>query len=332
MVLPDGSLCGRNHRSVEPSTGLGMCAAHYTRTRKHGDPQAHIPIATRDGYLQQCSVTDDDGRCPNKVGKSGALGMCQKHWARTRVHGTPSHREEAVKRGAYKNYVGVRACEIEDEGVICGRESIVAIDDKGRMLCGKHYQRYYKWGDAEYLAMPHMTGASPRTFCEVPLTYKPGDPPCGRPSKVKGVCAAHDARMRAKGDYNTDRPVGLRGLSDTERMAVFSDPDEGYINHVECLMPTPCWIWKRAIGSHGYGMLGKAIGGEKEVHRAFFEYHLGSIPEGSVVHHMCGNRVCCNPEHLEAVTHQENVAEAHRNQLLQSRIEELEAQLRVVND
>ncbi len=43
------------------------------------------------------------------------------------------------------------------------------------------------------------------------------------------------------------------------------------------------------------------------VHRVTYETFVGPIPEGLEIDHLCRNRLCCNPVHLEAVTRKENV-------------------------
>jgi len=60
----------------------------------------------------------------------------------------------------------------------------------------------------------------------------------------------------------------------------------------------------------GYGAF-KAMG-EQRAHRVSYRLFKGEIPEGTEIDHLCKIKLCVNPEHLEAVSHAENVFRADR--------------------
>lgn len=70
---------------------------------------------------------------------------------------------------------------------------------------------------------------------------------------------------------------------------------------------TDCWVWLGHISPEGYGKLRMQY-----THRLSYERFVGPIPPGLHVDHLCRNRYCCKPEHLEPVTHAENIRRAAR--------------------
>lgn len=75
------------------------------------------------------------------------------------------------------------------------------------------------------------------------------------------------------------------------------------------VMPEPnsgCWIWMGAIRDNGYGQT-SFHGHHETAHRATYEAFVGPVPEGLELDHLCRVRCCVNPDHLEPVTHSENV-------------------------
>jgi hypothetical protein len=72
-----------------------------------------------------------------------------------------------------------------------------------------------------------------------------------------------------------------------------------------------CWLWVGAIGTGGYGnfyisSVGRRIRSVR-AHRWAYEHLVGSIPDGLDLDHLCRNRACVNPAHLEPVTRRVNL-------------------------
>lgn len=70
-----------------------------------------------------------------------------------------------------------------------------------------------------------------------------------------------------------------------------------------------CWIWTGSKGRQGYGRTTHGDGSTKYTgtHRLTYMRIVGAVPEGLELDHLCRVRSCCNPEHLEPVTHRENM-------------------------
>lgn len=76
--------------------------------------------------------------------------------------------------------------------------------------------------------------------------------------------------------------------------------------------PNQCWVWegsKQGRSPHFYGCL-RYKGRRRQVHRLAYELIKGPVPDGLELDHLCRNKLCFNPAHLEPVTHAENVARA----------------------
>lgn len=69
---------------------------------------------------------------------------------------------------------------------------------------------------------------------------------------------------------------------------------------------TGCWLFTGRLDDNGYPRL-LVEGLNAYAHRFSYEHHVGSVPAGLHLDHICRNRPCVNPAHLEAVTCRVNV-------------------------
>ena len=71
-----------------------------------------------------------------------------------------------------------------------------------------------------------------------------------------------------------------------------------------------CWNWVASIADTGYGQFADR-GVRHYAHRFAYQQMVGEIPEGLVLDHLCRNRACVNPWHLDPVTQKINVARSY---------------------
>lgn len=86
-----------------------------------------------------------------------------------------------------------------------------------------------------------------------------------------------------------------------------------------------CWVWVASLSTSGYGhmTMGSRTDGTKRphsAHRIGYELYIGAIPPGLVTDHLCRNRFCVNPWHLELVTPRENTVRADWAAIVENRI------------
>lgn len=145
---------------------------------------------------------------------------------------------------------------------------------KSRTWCGTHYARWARIGSVE-----------------LPVRIPPTCAADGCEARVysNGWCGLHYSRMRHAGRLH---------LSPTPTVL-----DRLLAGHV--VDEAGCWIWQGAPGLNGYGRM--SVGDVLQyVHRLSYAQHVGPIPDGLTIDHLCRVRLCINPAHLEPVTREEN--------------------------
>lgn len=75
--------------------------------------------------------------------------------------------------------------------------------------------------------------------------------------------------------------------------------------------PDGHWSVKSVLNNKGYHVISIGHGKKAYAHRVSYELYTGPIPEDLEVDHTCRTTWCCNPAHLEAVTHSENIRRAY---------------------
>lgn len=116
----------------------------------------------------------------------------------------------------------------------------------------------------------------------------------GRELNISG--SAVRAALKAEGVDIRATP----GMSDEDRFWHYCSPEPN----------TGCWIWIGAYNGDGYGCITIGRAPNRKVlgaHNFAYQIMVGAVRKGYELDHLCRNRWCCNPGHLELVTKRENL-------------------------
>lgn len=209
-----------------------------------------------------------------------------------------------------------------------------------RMMCSKHYQRWYKENRRE------VVEGDPRGRRPLPDSGDGSciESSCGRTAKSRGLCHRHYERRRLHG---LPMPVveprsrtRVEPVRESEISKAWKAREHSKVMNLllanTVAGPGSCLEWQGRRDRGGYGILSvMASEGRRSTqyaHRLMLQASQGGNElAGLHTHHACTNRACINPEHLQPVTVQQNNGEMHARISLNQRIAILEAELRRVD-
>ncbi len=89
-----------------------------------------------------------------------------------------------------------------------------------------------------------------------------------------------------------------------------------------------CWLWTMSTKGPGYAQVGYRHRTSVAAHILAYEFKFGATPQGLELDHLCRVICCINPDHLEPVTHLENMLRGSLPGVAREQIKVLQAQRR----
>jgi hypothetical protein len=114
---------------------------------------------------------------------------------------------------------------------------------------------------------------------------------CERPVQARTLCNPHYKSAQRSGTL-------------PPKMDMLARSQQNFWSNVA--KTADCWVWQGSLTVHGYGQFGYARGKTGRAHKLAWEWQNGPVPDGLVLDHLCRNRACVRPEHLEPVTPRTN--------------------------
>ena len=120
---------------------------------------------------------------------------------------------------------------------------------------------------------------------------------CEKPHSARGWCEMHYSRWRKNGSPHIAQTLTPKLPPALDRWWQRVDKQDG-----------GCWEWTGVRFSNGYGRFREPITRRQQLaHRWGYQQLVGPVDPDLDLDHLCRNKGCVNPDHLEPVTHAENV-------------------------